>query len=73
FKHIFIGPSTALKDGLGGSKVKRGQAQRNNMKKPTAGSITYAATQLQWCVSASDDWHLGDGNWSPEEFYGTLM
>ncbi|KAF8218549.1 hypothetical protein L208DRAFT_1127779, partial [Tricholoma matsutake] len=69
FKHIFIGPLTALKDGPGGSKAKRGQAQKNNMKKPMAGSIAYAVTQVGSLLVASDDWRLGDGNWNAEEFY----
>ena len=45
WKHIFIGPSSALQDSRD-FRTKKGQAEMNGLKKATARTIAYAALQV---------------------------
>ncbi|KIM35219.1 hypothetical protein M413DRAFT_14685 [Hebeloma cylindrosporum] len=62
FKHIFTAPTSAKKDlsAPNKTKTKRPQAELNNMKKVTPGSIVYAALMFRHCISALDDWRTED-------------
>ncbi|KAF8219309.1 hypothetical protein L208DRAFT_1341638 [Tricholoma matsutake] len=75
FKHIFMLPSSVTHDepGLPGRmKTKGSQAKLNGMDSVSATSITYAALQLCWCLSCSEDWQLDDGNFDHEKFYSMI-
>ncbi|KAF8153904.1 hypothetical protein B0H34DRAFT_809548 [Crassisporium funariophilum] len=75
FKHIFTAPTSA-KDAISAptkTKTKRPQAQLNNMKKVTPGSIVYAALMFRHCISALDDWRTEDDLFDCSVFAQSLL
>ncbi|KAF8815987.1 hypothetical protein BYT27DRAFT_7078491, partial [Phlegmacium glaucopus] len=75
FKHIFTAPTSAKEDLSAPNKMKtkRPQAQLNNMKKVTPGSIVYATLMFHHCISALDDWRTEDNLFDRCLFTQTLL
>ncbi|KAF8148267.1 hypothetical protein B0H34DRAFT_737596 [Crassisporium funariophilum] len=75
FKHIFTAPTSAKEDIAAPkkTKTKKTQAQLNNMKTVTPGSIVYAALMYRHSISALDDWRTEDDLFDRNQFAKSLM
>ncbi|KAJ6530625.1 hypothetical protein B0H19DRAFT_1191651 [Mycena capillaripes] len=71
-KHVYQGPSTALKaDGF--TRGKAGNAALNGITALTARDIAYVAVQARFSLSSQEQWGHTDGNFSLADFYWSVV
>ncbi|KAF7364528.1 hypothetical protein MVEN_00321800 [Mycena venus] len=71
-KHIYQGPSTALKhDGF--TRGKAGNAALNGITALTGHDVAYVAVQARFGLLSQDQWGHMDGNFSYRDFYWSIV
>ncbi|KAH9932169.1 hypothetical protein B0H21DRAFT_699730, partial [Amylocystis lapponica] len=74
YKHIFTGPSSALKDTPGPSAgTKAPIGKKNGLTKPTPETIAYAAVQARFVLSKQAQWGTDDGDFSNIDFFNAVL
>jgi len=71
-KHIFMGPSAALK-GPGYKRGTRGNAIANGMTNFTPRAIAYTAVQARFALSSMPEWSSADGDFDYPTFYWGIV